>query len=177
MKNVILTLRATVARVAAKLTPVVAALTALVPILVHAQEAAPAFVLPSDPTDLGAMAKLAFDAVINKQWGLLAALLVTVTVASLRKFVPETTKVGTWLRSKLGGIITNFVLSLSGAFSAMLMSGAPFSVDLVFKAVSIALTASGGWAIYKNISEAVGEAKAAKAGVVAAETPAETLNK
>jgi len=166
--------------IAARALPVVLTFAAVLPFVVYAQDAAPAPAvapaLPADLTDIGAIAKLAYDAIMNKQWGLLASVVLAAVIASLRKWVPESSKLGTWLRTKLGAIITNFALSLSSAFATMFLAGASFSADLVFKALSVALAASGGWAIWKNVSEAVAEGKAQKAGADAAETPPGPLN-
>lgn len=131
----------------------------------------------ADPNDLGAIANLIWNAIMTKNWGLCASLAVLFSVAALRKWVPEHTVVGKWLRTRLGGIITNFAVTLAGAFSTMFLSGHTLSAEMVFKAVSVSLTAAGGWAIYKNIRDAMDEKKAAKAGEAAAATPADTLNK
>lgn len=160
---------------AAKALPALVAFACMIPFVVHAQGTVA--VLPGDPTDIGAMANLILGAVMNKQWGLLASLLVLLTVAGLRKWVPETSKLGGWLRTKLGGIIANFAVTLSGTFATMFLAGAPFSFDMVLKALSVALSAAGGWAIFKNVSEAMDELKAQKTGLAAAAAPDDTLNK
>lgn len=134
----------------------------------------PAAALGGD--DLGALAKLIWDAVMNKQWGLVASLGVLLVVAGLRKFVPEKTQVGAWLRTKLGGIVSNFVVTLAATFATMFASGHAFSADMVFKALSVALSAAGGWAIYKNVREAIDEKRAQDAGTDAAKKPDDTLN-
>lgn len=139
-----------------------------------AQDVAPS--LPN-PDNIEGIAQLLWDAIMNKQWGLVASLGVMFAVAALRKWVPATTKVGAWLKSKLGGIITNFTLALSGAFATAFMSGHTITGPLVIKAIGVALGAAGGWAIVKNISEAIDEAKAKKAGEAAAADPGPTLDK
>lgn len=131
----------------------------------------------TDPTNLEAGFKLVVHAVQNGQWGLLVSLLLTFIVAMLRKFVPPETKVGAWLRSKLGGVVTTFTLTLGTAFAAQFLAGLPLGWALVLKAVSVALGASGGWAIFKNVKEAIDEQKAQKAGVAAATEPVKTLDK
>lgn len=162
---------------AARVLPFMVAMVAALPLVVHAQVPSPA-VLPADLTDLGSIAKLAYDAVMNKQWGLLASVVIAAVIASLRKWVPESTKAGAWLRSKLGAIITNFALSLATAFATGFLAGQPFSADLVFKALSVSLAASGGWAVWKNLNEAIEEAKGQKLAPVqetaAAGEPAKT---
>lgn len=144
----------------AQLTPLLVVLLIALPVAAFAQTAT----LPQDPTDLGAMAKLIWDAIMAKQWGLVASLAVLLTVAGLRKWLPEKSKVGAWVRTRIGGILSNFVLTLAGAFATMFLAGQVFSADMVFKALTVSLTASGGWAVFKNIRDAVEEAKAAKQG-------------
>ena len=140
---------------------------------------AAALALALDPTDLGAMAKLVLDAVMTKQWGIVVSLGITILVAGLRKWVPENTKVGAWFRTKLGAIVMNFAISLGSGFAMLMLSGTPFSSGLVIQALTIAFSASGGWSIWKNVSEAIDEKKAQNAGVAAATatTPADTLDK
>lgn len=132
--------------------------------------------VPADPTDLASLAQFLISAGQAGQWALLASVAVTALVAGLRKWVPESTSVGKWLRSKLGGVLTSLVLSLSGALSALLVTGAPFTWQLALQALSIALGASGTWSIWKNVREALDEKAAQKAGEKAAENPPSTLN-
>lgn len=157
-----------------KLTPIaVAFLCFAIALPVFAQDAVAAV----DFTNEEALAKLIFDAVENKQWGLLVSLLLTGTVALGRKYIPESTKLGAWLRGKVGAIISTLLLALGGGFTMQFLAGAPFSAAMVLKAVQIALSANGAWSVWKNIKEALGESKAVEAGK-AAETkpPTDTLN-
>jgi len=133
-------------------------------------------VLP-DPTDIQNVAGFLVDAALHKNWGFVISFGVTVLVAMLRKWVPESTKVGAWFRSKLGGIVTTFVISFAGAFATMTTNNVPVSLDMLWKGLAMAITASGGWSIYKNVMEAVDEVRAKKAGLAAATSPADTLNK
>lgn len=123
------------------------------------------------------VAKVLLDAVMNKQWGILVSLLISVIVAGIRKGAPENSKLGAWLKTKLGGVVANLVTSLGLAFFTLFMSGEAFSVALVVKAVSISLGAAGGWAVWKNLSEAVAEKKAQDAGAAAAAAPTDILNR
>lgn len=133
--------------------------------------------LAADPANVEVWAKLALHAVVTGQWALLVSILLTLIVAGLRKWVPETTKVGGWLRTKLGGIVSSFALALGMGFVSVLISGTPFSLAVVLKAVQVALGASGSWAIYKNVREALAEKKAIEAGAAAAAAPTSTLDK
>lgn len=155
----------------------------LMPLLAFAQDGGVAgptdgvTLLTFDPTDPGSVAKMLLDAVMAKQWGVVASLGVTALVAGVRKWTPENTKLGAWLRTKLGAIITTFLITLGTAFLTLFMAGGQFSLALVLKAVSVAVGASGSWSIWKNVSEAISEAKAQKAGNDAEAKPADTLNK
>lgn len=136
--------------------------------------------LPADFTDVGGVAKSVFDAVQNHQWGLVASLGVLLVIALTRKFTSETSKFGVWVNSKLGALISNFVLSFGGAFATMFAAGQPFTWKMVLQAFTIALTASGGWSIWKNFNEAMEERKAQAAGTAVAADPSkttDTLNK
>lgn len=133
--------------------------------------------LTADPGNVEVYVRLAMHAVVTGQWALLVSIILTLLVAGLRKWVPETWKLGVWLRSKVGGMASSFLLALGLGFVTVLLSGQPFSVAVVLKALQIALGASGSWAVYKNIREAINEKKAAAAGADAAATPGGTLDK
>lgn len=137
-------------------------------------------VLPTDFTDVGAMGKLVFDAIENRNWGLVASLLVVFVIAAGRRWIPEHTKVGKFLASRLGAILTNFGISFGGAFATMFLASAQFDIKMIWTALTVALTASGGWAIWKNVRDAIAEKKAANAGGEVAADPKkveEELNK
>jgi len=153
------------------------AMSLLCPLYAFAQETAAAVsLLAFDPSDPGTVAKLLLDAVMNKQWGIVASLSVTALVAGVRRWVPEHTVVGKWFRTRLGGLVTNLVITLGMAFLTLFVAGGTFSLDLVIKALSVALGASGGWSVFKNITEAIAERKAQTAGTDAAEKPTGTLD-
>lgn len=154
------------------------------PFLAFAQDGGIASIAPDglslinfDPTDPGSVAQMLLDAVMSKQWGIVVSLAITALVAGLRKWVPEGTKLGAWFRTKLGGIVTTLLISLGMAFLTQFVAGGQFSVALVVRALSVAVGASGGWSIWKNISEALAEKKAQTAGTTAADAPTDTLNK
>lgn len=130
-----------------------------------------------DLNDLGAVAKTVLDGVQNHQWGLVISTVILLLILSLRKFTPETSRFGIWIQSKLGAIISNFALSFGGAFVTMFAAGQHFTVSMFFRALTIALTASGGWAVFKNFNEAVAEKRAQAAGLEAAANPKDELNK
>ena len=130
-----------------------------------------------DFTNEEALFKLVFEAVENRQWGLLVSVLLTGTVALGRKYIPESTQVGKWFRSKVGAIVSTLLLALGGAFTMQFLAGVAFSPAMVLKAVQIALSANGVWSVWKSIKETIAESKAVEAGKVAeTKPPTDTLN-
>lgn len=164
---------------AARYTPALVTVVTLFALVALAQPtdagviSAPALDLTSEEV----LARLVLDSVVNKQWGLLVSVLLTGIVALSRRYVPESTKVGAWLRSKAGGIVSTLLFSLGGAFTMQFVAHVPFSADMVLRAITVALSANGAWSVWKNLKEAMGESKATDAGK-AAETqpPTDTLN-
>lgn len=132
--------------------------------------------LPADVGDVGAWLQLLFTALMAKNWWLVASLMVVTAVAGARKWAPEQSELGVLVRSKLGGLASNFLLSFGGTVSTMLLAGQPFTLSVALRGVTVALAAAGGWAIFKNVKEALGERKAQKAGAEAAKDPGPTLN-
>ena len=115
---------------------------------------------PGDAPD--AVAKLIFTAVTEKNWALLAAVLLSVGVWGARKLpVP-------FFKTKLGGILLTLVGASTGALSTALVAGQPLTVGLAVKTISIGVMAAGGWSVFKNFLEHFEEKKAQAAGVAAA---------
>lgn len=163
-------LRAFATNLAARATPIaLGLLTLFVATVSWAQEAIPP--TPVDFSSEEAVAKLVLDAVLNRQWGLLVALILTATVAMLRKYVPAHTKLGSWFKSKVGGVVSTLLLALGGGFVTQLLAHVPFSPEMVVKAISLALSANGLWSVWKNIREAVDESKSSDAGKATETTP------
>lgn len=169
-----------------RVLPVFLFITLFLPMLAFAQEVAGAPVpvpsttglslLPFDATDPASVAKMLMDALVHKQWGIVVSLVITVAIAMLRKFTPEESKFGLWMRSKLGALILNFGFTLGSAFVTLFLAGGSISLELILKAVTVALTASGGWSMFKALSEAIQEKKAQAAGVAAEADPKKTIN-
>lgn len=134
-----------------------------------------------DAVDPVKLAQLLLEAVNSKNWGLLVSATVTLLVWAARRFVPETTKVGTFLRTRLGGLITNFAFVLGGGFITLFIAHREPTGALIWATLDMVLKAAGGWAIVKNVMDAANEAKAQKAGVAAVAVvpppPADPLNK
>lgn len=133
--------------------------------------------LPADLTDVGALAQTVFNAVENHQYGLVASLAIIFVIVLLKKFTPDTSKVGAWMHSRIGTIVLNFTFAFSGAIATTFAAAQPFGLKTVLQALTVALTAAGGWAIFKNVQDDLAERKAQKAGLEAARSPEDTLNK
>ena len=134
-----------------------------------------------DAVDPVKLAQMVLEAVNTKNWGLLVSAAVTALVWAARRFVPEHTKVGTFMRTRLGGLITNFAFVLGGGFITMFIAHREPTAAIVWQTLDMVLKAAGGWAIVKNMMDAANEAKAQQAGTAAAAVvpapPADPLNK
>jgi hypothetical protein len=173
--NFVVNLYRRMALMAARITPtVLAAAALLLPIVALADVP----VVPGhDLTSEEAVAKLLLDGVMNGQWGLVVSLSLMALVYFGRKYTPPSSKLGIWLRTKLGGVVSTLLIALTGGFVTQFLAGAALSVSMVLKAVSLALGANGLWSVVKNIGEAVGESKASDAGKATEATPPpDTLN-
>ena len=137
---------------------------------------AQADVLADPIASIDGVAKLVLDAIANKNYGLLAAVVVSIATFGLRKWPWLGAKVP-FLKTKLGGILLPLVGSIAGALATSLAAGQPITVGLVVKAVTVGVTASGAWAIFKNAMEHANDDKAAEAGAAAAVKPEDTLNR
>lgn len=130
--------------------------------------------LAADPLNFEVLSRIVLNAVVGRNWGLLVAILAAALLAGLRRWIPATTVVGKWFASKVGIVIMNFALHLALMFATLFMSGGTLSAALILRALTMAVTASGTWSIYKSVAEAVNEAKAQSAGAAA---PVSTIDK
>jgi hypothetical protein len=132
-----------------------------------------------DPDNLEAVLSLVGEAVMKGQWGVVASVLIAALIAGLRKYIPETTGFGKVIRTKVGAIVTNFLLSAAVTTAALLTSGTVISWNFVLKVLTVAFAAAGGWSIVKALVEVVTgnkDAPAQEAGKAAAEDPKPTLD-
>lgn len=133
--------------------------------------------LAADPLNIELLSRFVLHAVAERNWGLLASILLAAVLAALRKFIPAETAVGKWLKTKLGILIANLLLSLATSFALLFLGGGVISWAMVLKALTMSITASGSWSIWKNVNEAIEERKAQTAGTAAAAAPTSTLDK
>lgn len=105
-------------------------------------------VLAPDPEQTGAFVKLVLDAISSRNWPLVAALAVVLAVWLVRRFA--TTRIP-WLGTDRGGAVLVLVTSLAGAVASALLGGAGLSLPLLVEALSVALSAAGGFNLTKKL--------------------------
>lgn len=93
--------------------------------------------------------KSVVDAVMNKNWGLVASLVMLATVFVLRKEKLWITKKVPWFNTDRGGTAFALGIGILGTLGASLGAGAKFTPELVTKAVSIAV---GGIGIFTIVT-------------------------
>lgn len=135
------------------------------------------------PENFDAFAKVIYDAVMSKNYSLVAALAVVAIVWAVRKFgTPKFPQ----LQSDRAGAALAIITASTGAIATALAAGQPFTWPLALKALSTALMAAGGWSLAKKLlfpksieqarSEAV-QAGTVAAGAAVAPTPMDLVNK
>lgn len=102
-----------------------------------------------DPDQTADFVKVLVDAVASKNWPLLAALGVVAAVWAVRKFLAPRVP---FLATDRGGAILVLVTSLAGAVATALVGGAAFSLPLLVQALSVALSAAGGFNLVKKLA-------------------------
>lgn len=116
-------------------------LTLLLCQVVAAQTSPP----PPDPsTDLSGWASLLYTAFTSKAWSVVAGLVLVGLVYPIRRFGPEIFK------SKFGGLVIAFVLSLCGTLGGALAVHVAFSWGLLASSLATAATAAGVWEWIKD---------------------------
>jgi len=138
--------------------------------------------------------KIIFDAVENKNWGVLAAGVLVLVVAifrafgkKLHDFIPDDSVFDKPLfflyDTKPGGWILNTVTAAAGGFGTALLAHQTIDFALVRTILSVSLSAAGIWGVIKDSIEYYGKKptppstdKAAAAGAAAAADPSKTLN-
>jgi hypothetical protein len=118
-------------------------------------------VVPDPTVDLAAYIQM-----LGSLWGKwtgLVALLVLGLVYAGRKWG---SMLWPWLGTKLGVIVTNAVVSVVGTIAAYLISGAPWSWNVLLEALGAAFTAAGVFSLTKNTKEALGPKAVGAAAVL-----------
>jgi hypothetical protein len=101
--------------------------------------------------DIQAFLKTAYDAVMHRDYRLLAATILIGFVAVARKYgarVPG--KVGAFVASDRGGAVLALGLALIGGAANALLAAQPLSLAMVGSAMYVAVLAAGGYALVKK---------------------------
>ena len=115
------------------------------PVLLLGQAQAP------NPEDVGGFVASLAEAVASKNWALVAALGVVAVVHFVRRFGAGRLP---WVATDRGGAALVLVTSVAGAIATALVGGAPFGLALVLQALSVAVSAAGGFSLVKKLAAA-----------------------
>lgn len=125
------------------------------------------------------LAPLVLQAIQSGNWSLLASLALIALVWLARRYGGRFLPVLTTAR---GGAALALAGGIGGAVATALAAGAPVSVALLLKGLSVGLTAAGGWTVVRKLifgdqaGEAIQRAEVAgQAAAVAAEPGAPTI--
>lgn len=104
------------------------------------------------PDDLTAFLKATFEAAAKHDWRVFAALLLVGVVWLARKYAMKLPgAVGSFFQGDRGGAVLALVLGVLGAVGHMLTAGAGFSLQTVTDGLVMAVTAAGGWTVFKHL--------------------------
>lgn len=91
------------------------------------------------------------NAVMMKQWWLLASLALVAAVAGIRWVVPKVHgKLGDWLNTEHGAITLVFVTSILGAFGTALGGGVRPTWDVLWRALEVGMGSAVGYPVVKK---------------------------
>jgi len=108
-------------------------------LLLFSQLAFAATIPPPPDFDAPAWLQALYTAVTSKNWGLVVGLALVGLVYPLRLYGPA------MFKTKLGGLVLAFGVSLCGTFGAALLAGARPDFAMVITALTTAATAAGVW--------------------------------
>lgn len=94
---------------------------------------------PAPDVDASAWIRALYDAVVGKQWGVVAGVVLIGIVYPLRLWGPRIFK------TQFGGLVLAMLVSLAGTMGITLAVGAPVTLSVVISALSTAATAAGLW--------------------------------
>jgi len=99
---------------------------------------------PPPDVDAAGWLKAIYMALTSKNWGLVVGLGLIALVYPLRRFGPE------FIKSKTGGLLLAFGISLAATFGAALAAGAKPDIVMIITALTTAATAAGFWEWIKD---------------------------
>ena len=101
-----------------------------------------------NPDNMEVFAKIVLDAVMSKNWALLASLLLILVVWGLRKFAGKKIP---FLNTDAGGALSVLVLAVLGAVANSLIAGQALSGALILAALKVGFVAAGGYGMLKKV--------------------------
>lgn len=95
------------------------------------------------------MARPIFDEIMKGHFIASAALALVLSVALLKRYAPG--KLGTFVHSDAGGSLSTLLMSFGGALATATVGGAPWTWGMMWTATTIAVTAAGGYVMFKKL--------------------------
>ena len=101
-------------------------------------------------------ADLIYNAVLNSNWRVLAALALIGVVACIRWLAPKMhNKLGVFLNSDRGGVVLVILGGLGGALSTAVFAGKLITGHLIVNGLVVGFIAAGGWNVIKKLTNPV----------------------
>jgi hypothetical protein len=95
------------------------------------------------------MARPIFDEIMKGHYIASAALTLVLSVALLKRYAPG--KLGTFVHSDAGGSLSTLLMSFGGALATATIGGAPWTWGMMWTAGGVAVTAAGGYVMFKKL--------------------------
>ena len=95
------------------------------------------------------LARPIFDQIMAGHWLAAAALALVFCVAIVKRYAPG--KFGELVHSDPGGALTTLLMAFGGALATATMGGAPWSWKMLWTALTVAVTAAGGYSLIKKL--------------------------
>lgn len=102
-----------------------------------------------DEGNLLDLARPVFDEIMKGHYIAAASLALIVMVALVKRYAPG--KAGDFVRSDPGGSLMTLLMSFGGALATATMGGAPWTWGMLWTAGSLAVTAAGGYVLFKKL--------------------------
>lgn len=102
-----------------------------------------------DEGNLLDLARPIFDQVMAGHYLAATAFALVLAVALVKRYAPG--KLGTLVHSDAGGALTTLGMAFFGAIATATMGGAPWTWAMCWTALTIGVTAAGGYAILKKV--------------------------
>lgn len=95
------------------------------------------------------LARPVFDQIMAGHWLAATALALVLAVALLKRYAPG--KLGELVHSDAGGALSTLLMAFGGALATATMGGAAWSWSMLWTALTVAVTAAGGYSLIKKL--------------------------